>query len=151
MSIVEFRPTGRFNPRNTELSLLGDLLQTPIRSSLNLAVLAQERVDADVVDRFRAHGLKAEELLFIIHRRTLSRRRRNGERLSKDESDKAIRLARVVAQAEVVFGSREKALTWLRGRKTKFAGKTALEMVTMEHGARLVEEALTLIDEGYFA
>jgi putative toxin-antitoxin system antitoxin component (TIGR02293 family) len=151
MATVEYRPTGRGNPRHTEFSLLGTLLQAHIRSGNDLAALATERVGVEVLDRLGEHGLKAEELLFIIPRRTLSHRRQNGERLSTDESDKAIRLARIVAQAETVFGNPEKAMNWLRGSKERFAGKTPLEMAATEHGARLVEDALVQIDEGYFA
>ncbi|PYE21550.1 putative toxin-antitoxin system antitoxin component (TIGR02293 family) [Paraburkholderia silvatlantica] len=151
MATVEYRPTGRVNPRHTEFSLLGDLLQAHIRSGSDLAALATERVGVDVIDRLGEHGLKADELLFIIPRRTLSHRRQNGERLSTDESDKAIRLARIVAQAETVFGNPEKGMNWLRGKKERFAGKTPLEMASTEHGARLVEDTLVQIDEGYFA
>ncbi|MBB5546568.1 type II RES/Xre toxin-antitoxin system antitoxin [Paraburkholderia fungorum] len=151
MSTVEFRPTGRAHPRATELALLGDLLRTPVRSGNDLAVLAVERVGVDVIDRLGEHGLKADELLFIIPRRTLSHRRQNGERLSTEESDKAIRLAKIVAQAEAVFGDQEKAVRWLRRQQTRFAGKNALEMMATEQGGRLVEEALVQIDEGYFA
>lgn len=151
MATVEYRPTGRVNPRQTEFSLLGNLLQAPVRSGNDLAALATQRVGVEVLDRLGEHGLKADELLFIIPRRTLSHRRQNGERLSTDESDKAIRLARIVAQAETVFGNPERAMNWLRGSKERFAGKTPLEMAATEHGARLVEDALVQIDEGYFA
>ncbi|MCA8228384.1 antitoxin Xre/MbcA/ParS toxin-binding domain-containing protein [Burkholderia vietnamiensis] len=151
MSTVEFHPSGKLHPRAAEFSLLGDLLQAPVRSGSDLAALAEQRVSIDVLDRLGAHGLKADELLFIIPRRTLSHRRQNGERLSAEESDKAIRLAKIVAQAEAVFGDQEKAMTWLRGHHTRFAGKTSLELAATEHGARLVEDALGQIDEGYFA
>ena len=71
--------------------------------------------------------------------------------LTADESDKAIRLARLVAQAETVFGEQARAMQWLRNPQRRFDGKTALDMASTEHGARLVEDALTQIDEGYFA
>ncbi|MBW5284151.1 type II RES/Xre toxin-antitoxin system antitoxin [Burkholderia gladioli] len=151
MSTIEFRPSGKIHRRAAEFSLLGDLLQAPVRSGGDLVALAEQRVGIDVLDRLGAHGLRADELLFIIPRRTLSHRRQHGERLSTDESDKAIRLAKIVAQAEAVFGNQEKAITWLRSRQSRLAGKTALELAATEHGARLVEDALVQIDEGYFA
>ncbi|WP_028209043.1 antitoxin Xre/MbcA/ParS toxin-binding domain-containing protein [Paraburkholderia nodosa] len=151
MTTVEYRPTGRFNPRHTEFSLLGSLLQATIRSDNDLAALATQRIGVEVLDRLGEHGLKAEEHLFTIPRRTLLHRRQKGERLSTDESDKAIRLARIVAQTETVSGSQEKAMNWLRDGKERFAGKTPLEMAATEHGARLVEDALVQIDEGYLA
>lgn len=151
MSTIQFRPTGRVHPRAAELTLLGNLLQTTVRSGSDLAALAEERVSVDVLDRLGDHGLKAGELLFIIPRRTLSYRRQNGERLSTEESDKVIRLAKIVAQAETVFGDRQKAMSWLRRPQARFAGKTALETMATEQGGRLVEEALVQMDEGYFA
>lgn len=66
------------------------------------------------------------------------------------EPEKATHLAKIVAQAEAVFGNREKAMAWLHSQQTRFAGKTALELATTEQGARLVRDALVQIDEGYF-
>ncbi|MGF6444674.1 putative toxin-antitoxin system antitoxin component (TIGR02293 family) [Paraburkholderia youngii] len=79
----------------------------------------------------------------------MSHRRQQQERLSTDESDKAIRLARIVAQATAIFGDPDKANAGLRMPNKRFAGRTALDMARTEHGARLVEEALVQIDEGY--
>ncbi|MCV9992568.1 MbcA/ParS/Xre antitoxin family protein, partial [Burkholderia pseudomallei] len=43
------------------------------------------------------------------------------------------------------------AMAWLRSGLQRFGERTSLDMASTEHGARLVEEALTQIDEGYFA
>ena len=130
---------------------LEQLLAARVRNDADLADLAQERIDVYVIDRLSAQGLKADELAFIIPRRTLTHRRQQHERLSTEESDRAIRLARIVAQTNTAFGSAEKAMRWLRNPQTRFTGRNALEMAGTEHGARLVEEALVQIDEGYFA
>jgi putative toxin-antitoxin system antitoxin component (TIGR02293 family) len=151
MGMTAFTPTGAGNPRRAEYALLGKLLDARVRDDADLAGLAQERIDVDVIERLSARGLKADELAFIIPRRTLTHRRQQHERLSTEESDRAIRLARIIAQANTAFGSNEKALSWLRTPQKRFAGRTALEMVATEHGARLVEDALVQIDEGYFA
>jgi putative toxin-antitoxin system antitoxin component (TIGR02293 family) len=151
MTTVAFKPAGSVNPRRAEFALLGQLLDASIRSGLDLAELASERVAVDVIDRLSAHGLKADELSFIIPRRTLTHRRQNHERLSTDESDKAIRLAKIVAQADAAFDNQDKAMHWLRSAQHRFGGKSALDMASTEHGARLVEEALVQLDEGYFA
>lgn len=151
MPTIAFQPTGRITTGSAEFSLLGELLQTPITSNSDLAALTAQRVGIDVIDRLGVYSLKADELAFIVQARTLLRRGRNGERLSVDESDKAIRLARLIAQTEIAFGSRERALIWLRAQKIRFDGKTALEMAATEQGARFVEETLTQVVEGYFA
>jgi putative toxin-antitoxin system antitoxin component (TIGR02293 family) len=151
MITISFRPTGTTNPHRAEYTVLERLLDAPVRNGSDLADLAAGRVGVIVIDRLAEHGLKADELSFIIPRRTLTHRRQQNERLSTDESDKAIRLAKIVAQATAAFGNPEKAMRWLRIPQKKFSGKTALEMASTEHGARLVEEVLVQIDEGYFA
>jgi putative toxin-antitoxin system antitoxin component (TIGR02293 family) len=151
MITISFKPSGAGNPRREEFTILQELLDSPVRSGADIAELAVERIDIAVIDRLAALGLKADELLFIIPRRTLTHRRAQHERLSTEESDKAIRLAKIVAQATAVFADHDKAMRWLRNAQAKFGGRTALDMVSTEHGARLVEEALVQIDEGYFA
>lgn len=151
MITISFKPSGAGNPRREEFALLQRLLDAPVRSGSDLAELATERVGVAVIDRLAEHGLKADELSFIIPRRTLTHRRQQHERLSTEESDKAIRLAKIVAQATSAFGNAEKAMLWLRNSQKRFGGRTALDMASTEHGARLVEEALVQLDEGYFA
>jgi putative toxin-antitoxin system antitoxin component (TIGR02293 family) len=151
MATIAFTPSGAGDPRRSEFALLEQLLAVRVRSEADLAELAQDRVEVDVIDRLSARGLKADELAFIIPRRTLTHRRAQHERLSTEESDRAIRLARIVAQAGAAFGNADKAMRWLRTAQGRFAGRTALEMAGTEHGARLVEDALIQIDEGYFA
>jgi putative toxin-antitoxin system antitoxin component (TIGR02293 family) len=151
MTSVAFKPTGAADPRRAEFKLLEHLLDARVQSGEDLAEIANARVDVAVIDRLSARGLKMDELSFIIPRRTLTHRRQHQERLSTDESDKAIRLAKILAQATATFGDSDKAMTWLRIGQARFGGKSALDMTSTEHGARLVEEALVQIDEGYFA
>jgi putative toxin-antitoxin system antitoxin component (TIGR02293 family) len=151
VATIDFKPTGSADPRHGEFLLLAQLLNARVRNDADLAALAIERIDVDVISRFVAQGLKSDELAFIIPRRALTHRRQHHERLSIDESDRAIRLARLLAQATTTFGNAEKATLWLRNPQQRFSGKTALDLVSTEHGARLVEEALIQIDEGYFA
>jgi putative toxin-antitoxin system antitoxin component (TIGR02293 family) len=151
MATIAFMPTGAGNPRRAELTMLGQLLDSRIRNETDLAELASERVAVEVIDRLTAQGLKADDLTFIIPRRPLTHRRQQHKRLSNEESDRAIRLARILAQAAAVFGYIAKAMHWLRNPQKRFIGRSALEMTSTEHGARLVEDALIQIDEGYFA
>lgn len=152
MIAVTFRPTATPDVRHGDyLTRLGQLLDAPVRTGADLAHLALDRLQVGVIDRLSAQGLKWDELSFIIARRTLTHRREKHEPLTADESDKAIRLARLIALANTVFGEQARAMQWLRNPQRRFDGKTALDMASTEHGARLVEDALTQIDEGYFA
>ncbi|ALL71361.1 antitoxin (plasmid) [Paraburkholderia caribensis MBA4] len=151
MVTVPFIPSHGSDPRRQLFTFLEQLLAIPLRNDADLADLARDGLPVDVIDRLEAKGLKPDELAFTISRRTLIHRRRKGERLSIEDSDRVIRLARIMAQACTVFGNVEKAMGWLRNAQMRFASRTALEMTTTEHGARLVEEALVQIDEGHFA
>jgi putative toxin-antitoxin system antitoxin component (TIGR02293 family) len=88
---------------------------------------------------------------FIVPRRTLVHRKSRREPLTHDESDRAVRLARISSLAEEVFGDDAKASRWLRKVKTRFEGRSPLEMLRTEAGARLVEEMLLQLDYGFAA
>src|SRR5437879_11437417 len=105
MVTVEFVPTGATPPeRGAYLAHLGVLLDAPVKSGADLVALALDRLDVGVIDRLTAQGLKWEEISFIIARRTLTHRRDKHEPLTADESDKAIRLAKLLALASSTFG-----------------------------------------------
>ncbi len=52
----------------------------------DLATLARERIEIAILDRLIQRGLRADELAFIIPRRTLAHRRPLDERLALEES-----------------------------------------------------------------
>jgi putative toxin-antitoxin system antitoxin component (TIGR02293 family) len=93
---------------------------------------------------------EAEVYQLVVPRRTLSHRIAKHEPLSREESDRAVRVARVTAHAEKVFGDPEKAWRWLRKPKIRFDGKTPLDMLATEAGARLVDEMIYQLEYGMF-
>ena len=105
------------------------------------------RCDTNVLDSLDA--FTAEEIFsLVVPRRTLARREARKELLTIEETDKAIRLARIADLAERVFGSVEKAGRWLRKEKRALGGETPLVFLSTETGARIVEEMLNRIDSG---
>jgi len=86
----------------------------------------------------------------VIPLRTLQHRRSRREKLTVEESDRVLRLARLLSQAESVYGSRERALSWLRRPNPRLRNRTPLEMAKTDTGSRIVEELLVQIDEGMF-
>jgi putative toxin-antitoxin system antitoxin component (TIGR02293 family) len=88
---------------------------------------------------------------FVVPKRTLARRVAQNEPLTIEETDKAVRLARVDKLAAKVFGDSEKASRWLRKPKAALGGETPLAYLATEAGARAVEEMLNGIDHGIFA
>jgi putative toxin-antitoxin system antitoxin component (TIGR02293 family) len=92
----------------------------------------------------------AEVYQLVVPRRTLAHRVAKHQALSQDESDKAVRVARIAAMAEQVFGEADRAWHWLRKPTPRFEGKSAIDMLATEAGARLVEETIVQIDHGIF-
>lgn len=136
----------------TWFNKMGDWIGSKPESELSLVSLSEEGLPTGAVKVLIDHGLSSSEVYsFIIPQRTLKHRRSRKERLSREESDRAIRAARVLAQAEQVFGTNEAALAWMRQPKERFNGRTPFAMLTTESGGRLVDEMLIQIDEGMFA
>jgi putative toxin-antitoxin system antitoxin component (TIGR02293 family) len=123
-----------------------------LRSDQDLVKLVEQRLSSRAIDALRESGLLEDEIYsLIVPRRTLTHRRARREALSRDESDRAVRVARVVALCEEVFSDRERGWRWLRDAKRRFQGRTPLDLLATEAGARLVEELLYRIDEGMAA
>lgn len=122
------------------------------KSEQDLVRLVEQGLSTQAIESFRRHGLSDEETYgLLLPRRTLAHRRARREPLSRDESDRVVRLARIAALSEHVFGGPERAWRWLRAAKRQFQGRSPLQVVATEAGARLVEELLYRIDEGMAA
>ena len=90
-----------------------------------------------------------EELYaLVIPKRTLMRRKASNSPLTAEETDKALRLARVTSEADRVFGDPEKSSLWLRRKNRALSGHAPLDLLQTETGARMVEELLGQIDYG---
>jgi putative toxin-antitoxin system antitoxin component (TIGR02293 family) len=94
-------------------------------------------------------GFSEEEVFaLVVPKRTLARREAQKEPLTIEETDKALRLARIANRAESVFGDKTKAHRWLRKPKQMLNDATPLDYLASEAGARTVEEMLDRIDFG---
>ena len=125
---------------------------TPLRSDRDLARLVEERLPLASVEALSACCMSDEEIYsFIVPRRTLVHRKARREPLTHEESDRAVRFARIASLAEEVFGNDAKAARWLRKPKSRFQQRAPLEMLRTEAGARLVEEMLLQLDYGFVA
>ena len=61
-----------------------------------------------------------------------------------------MRTMKILAMAEAVLGSSERAFGWLRKPRRAFGDISAMELLRTEAGGQLVEESLGQLDEGYF-
>ena len=110
-----------------------------------------ETADIGILDELRRHGFSRKEILELVGRRGVLVKKKGSRRLSTAESDRAVRLARITAMAERVFGDDTKAHGWLRDPSLVLQGSTPLKLLKSETGAQLVEQALHRIDYGIFA
>src|SRR5271165_4968350 len=103
------------------------------------------------INRVLALGLTRSEVdSLVIPLRTLQHRCSRREKLTVEESDRVLRLMRLLSHAESVYGSRERALAWLRRPHPRLRDRTPLETLKTDTGSRIVEELLVQIDEGMF-
>lgn len=86
-----------------------------------------------------------------ISERTLSRRLNAEARLSAQESDRMVRVARVMAHAIDTFGTEQKASRWLRSPNLVLAGQMPLDLLDTDAGVREVETVLGRIDYGVYS
>ena len=122
------------------------------RSEHEFIRLVEQGLATKVIDSLRRHGVSDEEIYaLVLPRRTLTHRRARREALSPGESDRVVRVARIAALAEHVFGEPARAWRWLRDEKKQFHGRSPLQLTATEAGARLVEAFLYRIDEGMAA
>ena len=131
---------------------IGDWLGVapPMTEAAVLGIVEQQ-LEPPVIQRLLDMGLSRDEVhSAIIPARTLQHRRSRRERLTVEESDRVIRALRVVSAAEGVYESRERALQWLRRPNPRLNDRSPISLLKTDTGARIVEELLGQIDEGYF-
>ena len=86
--------------------------------------------------------------LVRIPSRTLGRRRDAG-RLDPDESDRLLRMARIVGLTLRLFeGDLERTRVWLMKPHAAFGGESPLSFSTTEVGARAVEHVIGRLEHG---
>jgi putative toxin-antitoxin system antitoxin component (TIGR02293 family) len=131
-------------------------------NNADVLAMVERRFSPSIIDSLLGLGFDRGEVhSVVLPARTLQHRRSRKELLTVEESDRVIRLLRVLRATEAVYGNRERALEWLRRpnprldpalRNVLFAkgGRTPVSLLTTEIGARMVEELLIQISEGVF-
>lgn len=124
----------------------------PVELGIDLARLVRRGLPVGAVQFVLDSGrLTLAELdRIVLPRKTLTHRRKLGT-LTPEQSDRLVRVARVLADAEETFGSQEKAAVWLRRPSAALAGEHPLQMLDTDEGAREVETLLGRIGHGIAA
>src|SRR5271154_4079465 len=105
---------------------IGDWLGLqPPATETEVLRLVEGRLAPSVIKRLLALGVERTEIdEAVIPARTLQHRRARREKLTLEESDRVLRVIRVLAKAEAVYESRERALAWLRRARARLDGRT---------------------------
>ncbi len=131
----------------------GERVTGPLRSDMDIVRLVRDGVPTQAVDHF----LAASGLTFgaieshVLPRRTFKRRQYADHRLGPTESDRLLRLVRVVAAAGDTFGGADKAIAWLTRDNRALDGRSPLSLVDTDQGAHSVLTLLGRIDHGLAA
>lgn len=116
-------------------------LHSRVRNGLSYQTFEQLRRVLDLP------ASRAAELLQISHR-TLARRKES-KRFEPEESDRLIRLSRLVGLALQLFeGNLDQMRAWLKTPHAALAGQPPLEFATTEIGAREVENLIGRLEHG---
>lgn len=119
-----------------------------------MAALAVRGLEPEVaLDLAKRLDISQDRLseLAQIAKTTLHRRIKEHQPLAQDESERVIRLYTVYQKAVEVFEDEERAARWFSSRPKALGGKTPLEFMKTEPGARYVEKLLGRIEHGVFS
>ena len=126
----------------------------PIVNSSDLVEQVRAGLPASTVtvlaEKLSMHRSQVAERL-NIPARTLSRRMASSQRLTHDESDRAMRMARVVALAREVLGADDKASRWMVAPNRALGGDRPFDRLDTELGVRSAEEILYAIAYGMYS
>lgn len=127
----------------------------PFEDDLALAKRVETGIPAEAIrwlmKSLALGSISRTAALVNMSAKTAERRVRSGARLAPDESERVVRLIRILNQAEAVFENEENARKWMLKPLALLGGKSPLEMSSTEPGARAVEQALGRIEHGVFS
>jgi putative toxin-antitoxin system antitoxin component (TIGR02293 family) len=126
----------------------------PLSNDLKMAELVLLGLPSSLLKQLaNVLGLKPSGLAPIVNisEKTILRRVEAKSKLKPDESERVARLMRVYVRALEVFEDRGKAKIWLGNPLRVLGGKSPMELMMSEQGAREVEQVLGRLENGVFA
>jgi putative toxin-antitoxin system antitoxin component (TIGR02293 family) len=128
------------------------ILKREVESETDLLEAVKDGIPTASVEHMMRDDLLSQDEVYhlIAPKRTYQLRKQHRKALSQVESEKAARVARIIALAEDAFQNPAKAAAWLR-RPSRVLRHTPIDLLDSEPGARLVEEELLRIEWGFDA
>ncbi len=84
-----------------------------------------------------------------ISARTVQRKNRSAVRLSPAASDRLSRMDRILILATEVFGTREKAVEWLKRSSRALGNQQPIQLLDTDAGTQCVERELRQIEHAF--
>ena len=133
----------------------GDVvLRRKVGTTRELVDATREGLPSESLDRLSAQIGQSRSTVaraLGISERTLSRRSHTHGRLTATESDRAVRMARILARAHETLGTAEKAAAWLMMPNRTMAGDRPFDRLDTDAGAQSVETVLGRIAYGVYS
>ncbi len=128
------------------------ITEFPPLGTYELLRLVEKGLPTDCLELLKQRGLTFTEIgQLVIPPRTLKHRKARGERLNIIESERFLRVIRVLDFGLRVFGNSTKLLNWLRAPDVEMENRPSMSLLGDEAGARLVEGQLWGIADGIFS
>ncbi len=125
------------------------MIGAEIRSQADLALAVERRLPLGILKELSLAGFSEREIgQFVIPDRTHRHRAEKEQPLTVEESDRAVRIARIQTLAETAFDDSDKANRWLRRPLAELGNEAPLSIAQTEAGARVVETVLGTIAWG---
>jgi len=121
------------------------------QADFELTQIVENGIPPQTLESLKEKGLTSTEISeLVIPARTLKHRKARGQNLSPEETERLLRVGRVLSFAEYVFGNRTKSLHWLRRQDDRLGDRARLSLLATEAGGRLIESMLWQIAEGVY-
>ena len=136
---------------NATAAILGGrkAIGVAVNTDADMTKAVEHGFSVRTLDALKDRGVTDKEIGdLIIKPRTLSHRKAGSGRLTVEESDRAARVARVIALAESTFANQDKAHRWLHKNLVSLDDRRPIDLIQTTAGARLVEDILAKIAWG---
>src|SRR6266496_617654 len=127
------------------------VLKRKISTAEELVQITRKGLPVDILRELAVElGIDRQAVasLIGIPARTLSRRLSSRSRLSAAESDRSVRVARIVAQAKDTFDDLPMAANWLQAPNRVLKGQRPIDLLDTDAGVQQVETVLGRIAYG---
>jgi putative toxin-antitoxin system antitoxin component (TIGR02293 family) len=139
--------------RKSRRPLLRLVLEGAAPPATEVLKAVQDGLAARELTEILAYGLSLAEIAAAlgVSTRTLVRKREEKRPFDTAASDRLVRLASVLRDADRYIGNHGKALAWLRSRNWELGDRVPLEMLAADAGVDLVRRSLVAIAYGSVA